>query len=162
MFALKFFQEKRSQVLRCRVARPKQGCGQRREKSEAKGGEREKRTGGGGRRCRVIFVNLTGPPFPPTFPIHTHTHTPCCPPRRPAAAPARTGSRRVRVPPTATLPVPYPNTSAPGSLPPSPRRSEVNRRRGPKTTPTLSRKRDPPYHGYSISFHYAPCAPPTA
>lgn len=49
------------------------------------------------------------------------------------------------------------STSAPGSLPPSPRRSEVNRRRGLKTTPTLLQN-DPPYHGYSISFHYAPCS----
>lgn len=65
-----------------------------------------------GRRC-VIFVNLTDP-LPPTTP------------KQLAALGPHRGS---------ALP-----TSAPGSLPPSSRRSEVNRRRGLKTTPTLSQR----------------------
>lgn len=99
-----------------------------RGKNEAKGKPRSERETE--RRCCVIFVNLTGP-LPPTTPCSSRTR-----------GPHRDG----------TLP-----TSAPDSPPPLPRRSEVNRRRGLKTTPTLSRN-DPPYHGYSISFHYAPCS----
>lgn len=70
-------------------------------------------------------------------------------PFRPHNLPRTAGSRYSV--PHRTLP-----TSAPGLPPPSPRRSEVNRRRGLKTTPTFSH--NPPYHGYSISFHYAPCS----
>lgn len=82
-----------------------------RGKNEAKGKPRSERETEG--RCCVIFVNLTGP-LPPTTPCSSRTR-----------GPHRDG----------TLP-----TSAPDSPPPLPRRSEVNRRRGLKTTPTLSQR----------------------
>lgn len=81
-----------------------------RGKNEAKGKPRSERET---ERCCVIFVNLTGP-LPPTTPCSSRTR-----------GPHRDG----------TLP-----TSAPDSPPPLPRRSEVNRRRGLKTTPTLSQR----------------------